>query len=313
MPSVSITASDAAAAETLSTQTANTGTYVITRTGSTTAALTVNIALSGSATNGTDYKSIPTSVTIPAGATSATITLTPIDDSIVEGSETAVITLSSGTGYSVDGVSSSALVTIADNDVATSTNNDMFANRVVLVGQTVSATGSNATATKEKGEPNVAGVSGGKSVWWTWTAPVSGTVAISTAGSNFDTTLGVYRGTAVSSLTRVATNDDDATLPGALTSRLSFTATAGTVYQIVVDGYSGDSGNIKLQLTETASRSAKTKSVPMVSSNDVATGTNNNLRNRQTHAAPPVEQHTHYNRHIRRVDQVFAGSIRDLF
>ncbi len=313
LPSVSIIASDNAAGETLSNQTANTGTYIVSRTGSTASALTVNIATSGSATNGSDYKSIPTSVIIPAGATSATITLTPIDDTIVESSETAVITLTTGAGYTVNSASSSALVTITDNDVSTSTNNDMFANRVALVGQTVSATGSNVTATKEKGEPNVAGVSGGKSVWWTWTAPVSGTVVINTTGSSFDTTLGVYRGTAVGSLTRVAANDDDSTISGALTSRVSFTATAGTVYQIVVDGYSGESGNIKLQLNQTGNRSASTKSVPLVSSTDVAVGASNNDRIRRNHFAPPVELNTHYNRHSRRVDQVFAGSIRDLF
>ena len=39
-------------------------------------------------------------------------------------------------------------------------------------------------------------------------------------------------------------NNDDA--GGALTSLISFAATAGVTYQIAVDGYSGDSGDIVL-------------------------------------------------------------------
>src|SRR5262249_23640556 len=68
--------------------------------------------------------------------------------------------------------------------------NDNFPNRPVISGSSATATGSNVNATKEAGEPNIAGNAGGKSVWWTWTAPVSGSAKVSTAGSNFDTTLG---------------------------------------------------------------------------------------------------------------------------
>jgi len=44
--------------------------------------------ISGTATNGVDYATLPTSITIPAGQTSASITLTALDDAIVEGVET---------------------------------------------------------------------------------------------------------------------------------------------------------------------------------------------------------------------------------
>ncbi|MHC5540210.1 S8 family serine peptidase, partial [Singulisphaera rosea] len=79
----------------------------------------------------------------------------------------------------------------------------------------------------------------------TWTAPTSGSVTINTAGSNFDTTLGVYTGSAVSSLTTVAANDD---ATGVHTSSVTFNAVAGRVYQIAVDGWDGTSGSIKLSL-----------------------------------------------------------------
>src|SRR5207244_3441258 len=78
-------------------------------------ALTVRYSLSGSAANGIDYQSLPTSVTIPAGAASATVTVTPIDDSQTEGDETVVLTLSQDAAYDV-GSANSATVTIHDND-----------------------------------------------------------------------------------------------------------------------------------------------------------------------------------------------------
>jgi hypothetical protein len=72
-------------------------------------------------------------------------------------------------------------------------------------------------------------------------------VTISTIGSNFDTLLAVYTGTSVSALTEVASDHNN----GAnWISQVVFTATAGTRYQIAVDGYFGSSGSITLNLTQ---------------------------------------------------------------
>ena len=114
--------------------------------------------------------------------------------------------------------------------------NDNFADATVLSGATLSVTGSNAGATKEVGEPDIAGFAGGKSVWYSWTAPSTGAVTLTTTGSNFDTLLGVYTGSAVSALTLIAANDDYNT--GTITtSALSFGAIAGTTYHFAVDGW----------------------------------------------------------------------------
>jgi Calx-beta domain len=110
---VSISATDPAAAEP-----ADTGTFTVSRTGSTTTSLTVSYTVSGSATAGSDYTTLPGSVTIPAGAFSATITVTPIDDTAVEVDESVTVTLTAGTGYTV-GLFSVATVQIADNDSGT--------------------------------------------------------------------------------------------------------------------------------------------------------------------------------------------------
>src|SRR5256885_16260825 len=58
--------------------------------------------------------------------------------------------------------------------------NDRFSNRITLSGTNITVTGSNAGASKEAGEPDHAGNPGGKSVWWTWTAPTNGEVIINT-------------------------------------------------------------------------------------------------------------------------------------
>jgi hypothetical protein len=117
--------------------------------------------------------------------------------------------------------------------------NDNFADAVVLEGLPVSTSGTNVDATKEAGEPSHAGViGGGSSVWWTWTAPSNGGVAIESCGSLYPTVVGVYTGDAVDALTEVASgkwqNAEEACGGGA---RVSFRAVAGQTYRIAVDNY----------------------------------------------------------------------------
>src|SRR5581483_5642435 len=75
-PRVTIAATDADASE----GGPNPGVFTVTRTGSTAVAVTVNYVVTGTAARGADYTALSGSVTIPAGATTATITVTPIDD-----------------------------------------------------------------------------------------------------------------------------------------------------------------------------------------------------------------------------------------
>ena len=57
---------------------------------------------------------------IAAGQSSATVTVTPIDDADFEGDETVALTLTANAAYSV-GTPGAATITITDNDVATVT------------------------------------------------------------------------------------------------------------------------------------------------------------------------------------------------
>ncbi|MBA2482546.1 MAG: pre-peptidase C-terminal domain-containing protein [Planctomycetes bacterium] len=113
LPAATIAASDAAAAEPGS----NTGTFTITFSSAAATATTVSFTVAGSAASGSDFTSFGTSVTVPASATTATLTVVPLDDAVFEGSETVVVTLASGIGYTV-GSPASATVTIADDDPA---------------------------------------------------------------------------------------------------------------------------------------------------------------------------------------------------
>ena len=112
VPVVTIEATDAAASEVGP----DTGTFTFTRTGDTTSALTVSYTRGGTAANGVDYASIGTSIVIPAGSASVTRTITPLNDALVEGPETVILTLADGAKYDL-GATTTATVTIADNPV----------------------------------------------------------------------------------------------------------------------------------------------------------------------------------------------------
>jgi Ca2+-binding RTX toxin-like protein len=116
LPIITLAATDSDAGETAISVTPNPGTFTLTRTGDLTPAITVNYTLSGSATNGTDYSSLPGTVNFAAGDSTAIVTVTPTDDNIFEGTETAILTLTTGTGYALD-LTTIAVVNIADNDL----------------------------------------------------------------------------------------------------------------------------------------------------------------------------------------------------
>lgn len=127
-------------------------------------------------------------------------------------------------------------------------SNDNFSARQTLSGSANLVIASNVSATSEPDEPLNTSESGGHSVWWEWTAPSAGRVEIITWNSDFDTTLGVYSGSALDSLTALDQNDD--VIGGFIrTSRTVLTTEAGEKYQISVDGWAEETGTIFLWLT----------------------------------------------------------------
>jgi uncharacterized membrane protein YkoI len=88
--------------------------YTFSRAGSTAGALTVGFTVGGTAVFGTDYTesgaasfgATAGTVTFAPGSATATVTLAPTADSAVEPDETAVLTVSAGSGYTVGAYSS---------------------------------------------------------------------------------------------------------------------------------------------------------------------------------------------------------------
>lgn len=120
--------------------------------------------------------------------------------------------------------------------------NDAFSNAAEIFGLEGAIVGGTVDATKENGEPNQQYHEGTHSIWYRWQATETGTVVFDTAGSQFNTILGVYQGTAVDALTEIGWNDDNETLR----ARVRFATTAGQTYYIMVDGFGNESGPVNL-------------------------------------------------------------------
>lgn len=104
-----------------------------------------------------------------------------------------------------------------------------------------------ANATREAGEPDhEPNFGGGDSIWFTWTAPVTGTWLIDAQGSDFFALLAVYAGESVDELTTVGIYDID---DGAPLQGFGFRAIAGTTYRIALAQLSPEErGRYYLQL-----------------------------------------------------------------
>lgn len=86
----------------------------------------------------------------------------------------------------------------------------------------------------------------GATAWYRFMAGETGLVELNTLGSNFDTVLAVYTGTALDALTPLACNDDGGIGVG-LQSRISgLTVSAGTTYIVQAGGFSGDMGALQV-------------------------------------------------------------------
>ena len=157
------------------------------------------------------------------------------------------------TAYDEQG-NASAPVTLDLVYFAISPGNDFFADAPPLTGAAGTNKVDTTTATKETGEPNHAGNAGGKSVWWTFTAPTDGVLTLSTEGSSFDTLLAVYTGPRVSQLTPIASSDD--AFPGAPGgfSLLNQAVHSNITYAIAVDGYNGAAGTNFLAYSFTSAK-----------------------------------------------------------
>ena len=144
-------------------------------------------------------------------------------------------------------------VTLGALQAAAQPANDNFAAATLIAGNAGTNSATTASATVEAGEPPHSGVRA-NSVWFVWTATNNTVVTFSAVAGNFDPVIAAYSGTNVTSLTRVAANDD--AVVGLTSSRISFTAVKDVEYRIAVDRFSGTAGNFSRYSSMNVARSS---------------------------------------------------------
>jgi hypothetical protein len=112
-------------------------------------------------------------------------------------------------------------------------SNDNFADRTPIQGTELTLTNTDVGATHEPGEPQISLTEYDNSIWWSWKAPASGQVSISTT-TPF-TTFAVYTGSSLTNLTLVTAGYQG----------VNFNASEGVAYDITAVGFPGD---VALQL-----------------------------------------------------------------
>ena len=128
------------------------------------------------------------------------------------------------------------LLLLAPAALAAPPGNDDFEDASALsAGVPVAATGTNVEATREEGEPFLL-FGAGHSIWYEWEATGTDFVTVGTCGSAFEAEVGIYTGSAVNALSKIADNSDGG--PGCASNgrQATFKAVNGTTYKIGVDG-----------------------------------------------------------------------------
>lgn len=123
--------------------------------------------------------------------------------------------------------------------------NDNFASATNIGATPYTDSTSTTEATSEASEPTGLCGGSGRSIWYKYTAPSTGTVIADTYGSGFDTVLSAFTGATLETLVTVHCNDDWSSLQ----SRLPIAVQAGTTYYIRVNGFGGSSGSATFHLS----------------------------------------------------------------
>ena len=111
LPTVAINAVNA-----VSVEGGELGHFVIKRAGTDfDSTLIVNLSYAGSATLSTDYTA-PTSVTIAAGQSETSFDITPINDTVLEASESITVAIAADSNYTISSQNTSAKIELRDND-----------------------------------------------------------------------------------------------------------------------------------------------------------------------------------------------------
>jgi subtilisin family serine protease/outer membrane protein assembly factor BamB len=145
-----------------------------------------------------------------------------------------------GTTYQIAVGSKTGATGLTLLDIGAIPPNDTFANAQTISGRSTAIYAANAQATLEAGEPRIRGFSGGKSLWYRWTAPATGRFQFGLKSDGFDPLLAIYTGTTLNALSLVASSDNaDAEAGGTADhtdALVTVDASVGVTYFIQVDG-----------------------------------------------------------------------------
>jgi outer membrane protein assembly factor BamB/subtilisin family serine protease len=210
----------------------------------------------GARNGGTSY---PSAIAVYTGGSTSTLSLvasssdyasnTPIGGGPAVPYGEVKFEAAAGTAYQINiqGLGGASGQTILS--VVTDPDNDAFAKAEALAGPSVSLTDANVNASREANEPTILGNGGGHSLWYSWTAPASGTYQFSGYSYDFVPEMAVYTGTQLSGLQEVAASQgqpvSQAQGEAGVSTDISeclctVAATAGTTYMIALDGVTED-------------------------------------------------------------------------
>jgi hypothetical protein len=128
---------------------------------------------------------------------------------------------------------------------AAAPENDSVAGAKDVTGYRFAEAADNTLATAEATELSHAGQAASHSLWWRFTAPSDGTLAISTLGATFDTVLSLYS----ADLQALAENDNTPTGDSTTSYVKVRDVKAGQKLLVAVDGKNGAAGQITLSFT----------------------------------------------------------------
>lgn len=224
------------------TEDAGNATISATRTGGSDLPVSVQFTtLNGSALAGADYTTTNGTLNWAAGDTAAkSFTVRILTDGTTETNETVQLQLSTPLGGATLGSLSNATLTIFD-----ALTNDFCPAGLVIPATPFhfvqSTTGANGTNPIPSCVPSF-----GYGAWYVYTPAVNGRLTIATAGSSFDTVLGVYTGTCGAPVSLACHDDVNGSLDRS--SFIALQVTAGVTYRILAGGYGNTSGTLVLDV-----------------------------------------------------------------
>jgi hypothetical protein len=157
------------------------------------------------------------------------------------------INVSEGTTYQI------AVADVDEGDVAVNLQmlrpptNDLFQSRTIVTGTNVLLHVNTIEASREEGEPDLPPGCGylGRSVWWSWTAPASGSALVDASGTeNGCVRVGVFTGDLLTNLHPVPLLD-----PYYGSERGLFEVQGGQTYQIALDSGLNELADFSAHLT----------------------------------------------------------------